>query len=639
LAAVVAGVFFVAGTVAVIHFSKKPAVPAVHSAALSVRFKATPAEAKLSVDKTPLSSGKTVVQPGTHTVEASLDGYKTESKTFTIAAGRSAPLVVSLDLQPLLPELRITSDWPSGQVIVDGGTAELQNGSLVRDSVPAGDHTVKITGTGLETVVFSFTSKAANMPIISGPITAKNVAAVVVSALGPSVRIWSSAGLKGGITEDSLQPISANGTSVTNVSPAGSVFWIDDGRNPRRSLQMDVSSVPTLQVELGAARQTGTITVHSNVPDSTVLVNGTALKQPTVNGTKMLLLEPKTYQISMAHAGYQTVDGQTVDLKQGASKSLEFQLTPSVQKGVLALNKFPPETEVSVDGSSFGTTDSSGSLNKELAAGIHTLTFHKSGYQDVTQKQEIKPSAASSLNGDTVMPLSGSVTFTLSPETARLSYRGEGESQMHDAKGGHVISLRPGAYIVSAEAERFQKKSAGFTIQAGRSTSVNMTLVPETSAARARTIKNMCEDPSQWSMLNGWWHHTAPGSGWLLKNQGNFSISFLKQSSKILFINKVRRIEWAVDWQTNADQVLYVLDEHLLHRQTIIGGQTSETKSRHGMENMDQPRLNIDISAERVVVRNAQGQILDDYKRPHPEAPLGKFGFLGEVALAIGSVR
>jgi hypothetical protein len=94
-----------------------------------------------------------------------------------------------------------------------------------------------------------------------------------------------------------------------------------------------------------------------------------------------------------------------------------------------------------------------------------------------------------------------------------------------------------------------------------------------------------------------------------------------------------------VDWQTNADQVHYILDEHLLHRQTIIGGQTSETKSRHGMENMDQPRLNIDISAERVVVRNAQGQILDDYKRPHPEAPLGKFGFLGEVALAIGSVR
>jgi hypothetical protein len=50
-------------------------------------------------------------------------------------------------------------------------------------------------------------------------------------------------------------------------------------------------------------------------------------------------------------------------------------------------------------------------------------------------------------------------------------------------------------------------------------------------------------------------------------------------------------------------------------------------------------RVGIDITNEHVVVRNADGKQLDEFKRPKPEASLGKFGFRGWVALSIAGLR
>ena len=57
------------------------------------------------------------------------------------------------------------------------------------------------------------------------------------------------------------------------------------------------------------------------------------------------------------------------------------------------------------------------------------------------------------------------------------------------------------------------------------------------------------------------------------------------------------------------------------------------------MEGLKVYRLKIAISPERIVVKDRDGKVLDEYVRPKPEAQLGKFGFRGEVALSIAELR
>ncbi len=625
----------VAGGLAIFYPRKKPVPAPVRPSSTAVSFAANVPDAKFVLDGSPVHSATANLAPGTHTLIATSDGYRSVSKTFTVAAASASPLAIDLHLDLLPPELHISSDLASGQALLDGKSSDLQSGSFVFSDLTPGDHTVAIVQDGKQLVSFGFTAKPAALVDVTGPIVARNVPAVVISVFGNSARIWSSPGLKGGSSPANLQPISPEGVSLSQLA-AGNTFLIDDGRTPVRALPVEPAAAPALRIELGAQRQTGTIVVRSNVPDGTVVVSGFPLKQPMNNGAKFLTLEPKLYRISVTHAGYQPAAEQSVDLKKGDSKTLSFELVPAVRKGTLVLTKFPTETEVSVDGASLGVTGGDGALTKEVPAGAHTFTFAKAGYDDVTLKRDIGPDSALSLSGETLMPAPGTVVFKSTPLNARLIYSRDGEAQTHEASNGQPLTLQPGNYRVSAEADAFQQKSQPFVVQAGKSLALEIALSPLERPVTdvALTIKSLCEDPAQWSLLNGWWQHTGSGFGWFSKNKGSFSFVFLKQSSKVFFKNKTRRLEWAVDSQPNGDRVDYVLDDHMLHRQVISNGVSTEARFRHGMENASQFRVNIEISPTDIITRSATGQTIDDYKRPHPEAPLGKFGFHGQVVLA-----
>jgi hypothetical protein len=49
----------------------------------------------------------------------------------------------------------------------------------------------------------------------------------------------------------------------------------------------------------------------------------------------------------------------------------------------------------------------------------------------------------------------------------------------------------------------------------------------------------------------------------------------------------------------------------------------------------DSYTLQIEISQEQILIRDAQGKVLDRYQRPNPKEPMGPFGFKSEVALSV----
>jgi eukaryotic-like serine/threonine-protein kinase len=645
--AVAAAIVLVAAALAAIRFiQQQPAAPKKQEAVVSagqvpVEISANINGAHLAVDGDAVSSTPLLLKPGRHQLTAALDGYLPVSQVLNVTANQQQPMKVRLDLVPAPASINVSSALKTGQVLLDTETISLQEGNLIKGDIKPGDHTLKIVENGKELVSIAFNFQPAALVNLNGPLQAKDFPAVVVSSMGRTAKVWASAGLKGGRTGSAAQSIAPEGLILENVTSGNDGFVIDDGKNSH-TLAIDATPTPTLTVSLGSERTTGTVVVHANVPDAKVMINGVALKRPMANGVRIVNLEPNAYRFKVVAPGFQDSVEQTVEIKQGDSKNLQFALLPVVRKGLLALDKFPADAEVLVDGSKVGNTGSDGTFRAEVVAGSHSLTFRKSGYEDLNVTREFKADATLALSGDLLVRVPGSVTFRITPPNAKISYHREGESQIHDATNGQTIPLRPGTYEVTAEADKFKSRLQSVTVQSGKLSVVEWTLatVEKHETNNGRTIANTLQAPGAWTVVDGWWEHVAPDFGWFRINQGEITLDILRQSTKTLFIKKSKRVEWAIDYQDDGNHISYTMDEHQLHRKAFVGGVAGpELKVAHGMEALKVYRLKFEIGPERIVVRDRNGKVLDEYVRPKPETPLGKFGFKSEVALSIAGLR
>ncbi len=641
--AVAAAIVLIAAALAVTQFMRKPAAPKTPAPAgqLSVEISENVTGAHVTVDGQPIASEQVSLKPGRHQLAATLDGYLPFSQALDVEANQQRTKKVHVDLIPSPAEIRIASALKTGQAIVDTKSTNLQEGNLILGGISPGDHTLKIVDGGKELVSLSFSFQPAALVDLHGPVEAKDIPAVVVSSLGHNAKVWASAGVKGARGTGASQPIAPEGLTLDNVVAGNNDFVIDDGKSSH-PLTIDATSAPVLTINLGTERAIGTVVLHANVPDAKVVVNGVVLKRPMANGVRIISLEPNTYRLKVVSPGFQDAAEQTVEIKQGDSKSLQFALVPVIRKGVLALEKFPADTEVLVDGNKVGTTGSDGTFRTDVNAGPHTLAFRKNGFEETSVSRDFKADGTLALTGDILVRTPGSVTFHVTPQNAKISYRREGEQQAHDAANGQTLSLRAGTYEVAAEAEKYKSKSQSLTVQSGKTSVVDLTLatVENHETNNGRTIGNTLETPAEWTISDGWWHHVLPDFGWFRLNQGQITLDILRQSTTVVFIRKSRRVEWDIDYQDEGNRVSYTLDDHQLHRKAFVGGVTGpEIKTGHGMENLKVYRVKIEISAEKIVIRDRRGKVLDEFVRPKPEAPLGKFGFRGEVALSIAELR
>jgi eukaryotic-like serine/threonine-protein kinase len=641
--AVAAGIVLVAAALSVAQFMRKPPAPKIPSpiGQAPVEISENVTGARTTVDGQPVTSTPILLKPGRHRLAATLDGYLPFSQLLDVAASQQGTRQVRVDLIPAPAEIRIASALKTGQAVVDAKTVGLQEGNLILGDILPGDHTLKIVESGKELVSLAFSFQPATLVAVHGPVQAKDVPAVVVSSLGHTARVWASPGMKGASGTNTSQPIAPEGLTLDNVAPGNNDFVVDDGKSSH-TLAIDATTAPILTVSLGSERATGTVVVHSNVPDAKVVVNGVALKRPMANGVRIISLEPNVYRVKVTSSGFQDSPEQSVEIKQGDSKSLQFALLPVIRKGVLALDKFPADAEVLVDGNKVGSTGSDGTFRTDVMAGSHALAFRKNGFEETSVTRDFKADATVALSGDILVRTPGSVTFRVTPAIAKVSYHREGEPQTHDVVNGQTLSLRPGTYEVTAEAEKYKSRSQSVIVQSGKTSVVEWTLatVEKHETNNGRTIGNTFEAPGEWTVSDGWWHHVAPDFGWFRLNQGQITLDILRQSTTVVFIRKSRRVEWDVDYQDEGNRVSYTLDEHQLHRKAYAGGVAGpEIKTGHDMENLKVYRVKLEISPERIVVRNRGGKLLDEYVRPKPETALGKFGFRGEVALSIAELR
>jgi len=119
------------------------------------------------------------------------------------------------------------------------------------------------------------------------------------------------------------------------------------------------------------------------------------------------------------------------------------------------------------------------------------------------------------------------------------------------------------------------------------------------------------------------------------RNEGVYSIDFLRQKNGIPIIKRTKRIVWVVDHRNSGNYIEYSFDFGSLERKSVVGGKTETGKKVPVGTSGDSFTLQIEISPEQIAVRDAQGRELDRYHRPDRNETVGRFGFKGDVWLAI----
>jgi len=240
-----------------------------------------------------------------------------------------------------------------------------------------------------------------------------------------------------------------------------------------------------------------------------------------------------------------------------------------------------------------------------------------------------------------LVSLFGTLDFRVSPQSASVTYRKADEAVAHAAENGKALRLRTGRYVVAASASGRTSRQEAYAVEPGGSQIIEWTLaIPPTREPKKEPPPPPppgihFQDSSAWTQDGAWWIHKGPDVGWMRHNQGTYLMEFQRQKSGIM--KRTRHVDWVIDQRSSANRIEYSFDFGSLERRATVNGKTEtfKVKLAPGAVSGDSYTVQIEIAPEQIVIRDPKGKELDRYERPNRTEPVGKFGFKGEVALAI----
>jgi hypothetical protein len=336
-----------------------------------------------------------------------------------------------------------------------------------------------------------------------------------------------------------------------------------------------------------------------------------------------------------------------VELKKGERVDVpRFDLRLTPKTALLLIEGGTRDAEVLIDGTSAGVVSTDGSFKRDdVAPGPHNITLRKNDYEPkqlpktFTIGQSVRIATA-----EAQLTAFGTIDLRISPANANVTYQRSDEPQARTVENSKPIAVRAGRYTVRATANGYQPRQEPIDVESGRTRPVEWALArieePKKAAPlppRVLLTKDYFGDPDSWKQQDIWWVHKGDEVSWLRGTQGVYAIEFLKQRGGVPF-KKTRTVHWTIDHKGDPEHIDYQFDFGNLERQaTVAGRQEAKVKVAVPAGSKESYTLRIEISSERVVVKDEGGKVLDQYNRPNASEPLGKFGFRGDVALVVKS--
>jgi hypothetical protein len=479
------------------------------------------------------------------------------------------------------------------------------------------------------------------MATLTAPLKAKDVTAVLIANLASGAHLYASdRSLKGGLKDATPRPIPDEGLELGGIT-ANTEVVIDDGKS-QRNYSLEVGNAPTIAIWLANDPNQGGVEVDVRTPGAERSIDGRKAR-PLRSGKNYLSLDPGTHKIRFSKEGYEPIE-RSVELTKGETvKFGVIELKPLVLVSSLAIEGATRDADVLIDGNSKGTVSGDGSFRlNDVPPGDHVITLRKADFEDKQIPRTFVAGQAIRIAGaeGQLVSLFGILNFRVAPPNATITYRKPDETLAHAAENGKELRVKTGQYVITATAAGRTTRQDNVTVDPAVSRLIEWTLPLSTTINDRKAPPppsppvSHFDDPSAWTQDDGWWIHRGSDIGWMRHNQGTYVMEFQKQKSGVL--KRTRHVDWVID-QSSTHRIEYSFDFGGLERKAMVNGKTEKNNVRlpAGASAGDSYTIQIEIAPEQVVIRDSKGKELDRYERPNRTEAVGKFGFKGDVALAI----
>lgn len=625
----VVGLLIAAGGIFTIRNARKKAAEQaqIPAGATSVAVKTQPAGASIRVNgEVKCTSDCNIELPtGTYEVQAVLPGYESASNSVNVTAG--TPALVALTLQPLGLSVRLFTDLQAGKVTLDGNPlGDLQDGQLVLDRVSPGKHAVKVTNQAIE-ASFEFEAKPGQAPVITSPVVARNVLAILVSNAGKYAKLYSSANLKVALDGGPVGDATPAGLELNSLNLGDRELAVNDGSVDRKLL-MSVSPQPTLTAYLKLDVNAGSLFVNTgDLDDVTIFLNNTELKRKTKGGQLRLPgLPVRQYLVRVVKEGYTADPPKPVTITKGQESRVEFALKAIPKLANLRIRGAAPGLAVLLDNQALGVIGPDGTYSSSaIQPGEHTVELRRDKFTPKRNPRQFRAGETVEISGADVVLAAASSTLRVNvkPANAQVLYRKSDETQPRPATA-NPINLGEGSWIIIAKSPNFIDGTATVQIGAGENKSVDITLkeAPKVVTKKAGTMLDW-EQPGEWVKQEGWEQHK--GGNYVLYGitpvNGTFTFN--------MALLKGRRLQWFAAYTDSKNHVLYQLDKKFFYRRDIVNGKSSESKVPHDLDKQESFTIQIDVtpSAIRHQLHNGSRWVeIDSYSKAGANLTEGKFG-------------
>ena len=568
------------------------------------------------------------LSPGNYHVTATLDGFDPGATGVTVAPG--SPISVRLTLASQTQTVRLFTDMEGAIVIFDGKTlGELQDGQLVLDRVANGTHSVRVSSRTGDSA-FAFNGESGKMPVLTSPVAASNIMAVVVTSLGNQARVLtsSSSPVKVSLNGQPKGETGAQGLDLKDVPAGAQTLAVSDGKDEHK-LVISFGPMPSVTAFLKSDVSTGTLVVSTGEDDVEVYVNGSEYRRKTRRG-ELRIQTLGELSVRVAKPGFQPEPEQRVDVKKGEEIKVAFRLKPLPKVAALQIRNGVPGTQIFIEDRALGRIGPDGTLSAaNLTPGEHAIEARREGFITRRILRTLKEGETLVLNGtDIALPsATGTIHFVLWPPDAVVSYRRADESQVHPAREA-TIRLEPGSYVFTGRAPNYQERSERATVVPGESRNVELSLERET-----RPVQSVLSGTTKGGFGMDWSGWAKDGTGYTRRGGNRVVVKSGPLGGTITFTAQLRKgggifrggkLRWFIEDSDGYTQ--FEVDKKRFQAKGPDGSRSRD----HGRDEDDRSyTFQIDITPDHIVHRMKVGDkwFTVDNQPAHGTAD-GKFGFV-----------
>lgn len=516
--------------------------------------------------------------PGEYQVRAELPGYEPFVTLLNVEEGKLAAL--DIQLQPQAQSLRILADLNRGTVTVDGEKAgDLEQGEFTIDDLTPGEHDVLVAG-GNSRAEFHFTVAEGDAPQIDGPITTRNLLAVLVSSFGSQADLVTSNGpMPLTVNGETLADATEEGVTLTNFMPGEQEIVVGEG-NDQKTLTESFDAAPTLTAFLKTDQNIGTLVVATGESGVDVFVNGRRAGQTSRGQFRLQTIGPVTVRVSKE--GFEEVPEQSTTVTKGSSSRLAFTMKALPEFSSLEISDGTPGAEVLIDGQVVGSILGDGVFrNSSVSPGSRTVQIRRDNFEPKSFEVDFKAGEPIVLAG-----------------------------------GQAVLAAIPVAPPPKPEVAKAPPKAAP---------------APKPKPEPVRFGMEGFEQPDRWQRDGDMYTHR--GEADLLfgpKPDGVFTFTIHLIRGGNFF--RAGRVRWMLDFQDPDNYVFFELNDDSLWTKAMQDGDEFErSRIRHGLkDDLKEWTVRLDVSSNRVITqirRDGQWVTLDTWNEPR-DFTSGKFGIL-----------